>query len=67
MQMVAGVLALVLLLGSGTLGWAAVSYRLSHPQEILSFSEDALQVAGELLVVCTAVVAALWTREREIV
>jgi hypothetical protein len=53
---------LVLLLGSATLGWAAVSFRLSHPQELLGFSEDVLQLSGELLAVSAAVVASLRTR-----
>jgi hypothetical protein len=54
---VAGVWAAVLLVGSVTMGWAAVSYRVSHPTHPLGFGEDWLQLVGEAAAALTAAFA----------
>ena len=43
----AGALAAVLLIGSATMGSAAISYRIGHPTHPLGFIEDWLQLIGE--------------------
>jgi hypothetical protein len=49
------VLAAILLVGTATFGWAAVSYRLTHPGALIGFAEDTAQVAGELLAAGAAI------------
>jgi hypothetical protein len=50
-----GALAAILLVGTATFGWAAVSYRLTHPGALIGFAEDTIQVGGELLAVGAAI------------
>jgi hypothetical protein len=45
---VAVAVALVLLLGSFTIGGAAVGHRLARPEHPLGFAENLLQLAGEV-------------------
>ena len=45
------VVAAILLIGTATFGWAAVSFRLTHPGLVIGFAEDSPQLAGELLAV----------------
>jgi hypothetical protein len=54
------VLATVLLIGSATMGSAAISYRVIHPTHPLGFTEDWLQLLGE----ATAAVPAALTAAR---
>lgn len=49
------VLAAVLLIGSATMGSAAISYRVSHPTHPLGFIEDWLQLLGEATALLPAV------------
>lgn len=49
MPTVGAVLAVILLIGSATLGSDAVSYRLTHPGGSIGFAEDWLQIPGEAL------------------
>jgi hypothetical protein len=57
--------ALVMLMGSATLGSAAMAFRLSHPDAVLGFAEDTLQLTGELLAAGAGIVPALrLTRHR---
>jgi hypothetical protein len=51
MPAVGGAFAAILLIGTATFGWAAVSYRLTHPTAVVGFAEDCLQLAGEALAV----------------
>lgn len=52
-----GVLAAVLLIGSATMGSAAISYRVSHPRHPLGFSEDWLELLGQATAAAAAVFA----------
>jgi len=49
MSSVGAMLAVILLVGSTTLGADAVSYRLTHPAQTLGFTEDWLQILGETM------------------
>ena len=55
---VGGGLAAVLLIGSATMGWPAISYRISHPTHPLGFTEDWLQLIGEATAALSAAFAA---------
>jgi uncharacterized membrane protein len=57
-----GMLAAVLLIGSATMGSAAISYRVSHPAHPLGFSEDWLELLGQ----ATAAVAAAFALARHL-
>jgi hypothetical protein len=54
----AGALAAALLIGSATMGPAAISYRISHPAHPLGFAEDWLQLLGEATTAVAALAAA---------
>jgi hypothetical protein len=58
--------ALVMLVGSATLGSAAMALRLSHPEAVLGFAGDALQLAGELLAAGAGIVAAVQLRRHRL-
>ena len=49
MPAVGGAFAVILLIGSATLGSAGVSFRLTHPGAVLGFAEDSIQLAGEVI------------------
>jgi hypothetical protein len=55
---VAGAFAAVMLVGSATAGWAAISYRISHPTHPLGFIEDWLEVLGLATAALVALAAA---------
>ena len=57
-------LAAVLLIGSATMGSAAISYRITHPAHPLGFTEDWLQLLGEATTVIPAALAAARCRLR---
>lgn len=57
MPTVGGVFAAILLIGSATLGAAAVSYRLTHPGAVIGFAEDSLQVLGEAITLGAGIAA----------
>ena len=52
-----GVFAVILLIGSATLGADAVSYRLTHPGAVIGFAEDSLQLLGEAITVGAGIAA----------
>jgi hypothetical protein len=65
-SLVAGcVLAAVLLIGSATMGSAAISYRVSHPTHPLGFTEDWLQLLGEATAAVPAALSAARHRLRK--
>jgi hypothetical protein len=57
MPAVTGVFASILLIGSVTFGWRAVSLRLFHPGEIIGFLEDSLQIVGEAIATMAGILA----------
>jgi hypothetical protein len=58
----AAAFAAILLVGSFTVGWQAVSYRITHPGAVMGFAEDTLQLAGEAIAVAAGVAAVVQRR-----
>ena len=57
MPAVGAAFAAILLIGAATFGSAAVSFRLTHPELIIGFAEDSLQLVGEVIAVVAGIAA----------
>jgi hypothetical protein len=57
MPAVGGAFASILLIGAATFGWAAVSFRLTHPGAVIGFTEDCIQLVGEAIAVVAGIAA----------
>jgi len=57
MPAVGAAFATILLLGAATFGSASVLFRLTHPELVIGFTEDTLQLIGEVLAVVAGIAA----------
>jgi len=46
-----------LLIGAATFGSASVSFRLTHPGLVIGFTEDSLQLIGEVIAIVAGIAA----------
>ena len=49
--------AAILLIGAATFGSASVSFRLTHPGLVIGFTEDSLQLIGEVIAIVAGIAA----------
>jgi hypothetical protein len=49
--------AAILLLGAATFGSASASFRLTHPGLVIGFTEDSLQLIGEVIAIVAGIAA----------
>jgi hypothetical protein len=57
MPAVGAAFAAILLIGSATFGSASVLFRLTHPGLVIGFTEDSLQVIGEVIAIVAGIAA----------
>src|SRR5919108_2889610 len=57
MPAVGAAFAAILLIGDATFGSASVSFRLTHPGLVIGFTEDSLQLIGEVIAVVAGIAA----------
>ncbi len=57
MPAVAAAFAAALLVGSVTIAAASVLYRLTHPEQLIGFVADTLQVGGEVVAIAAGIAA----------
>jgi hypothetical protein len=57
MPAVGAAFAAILLIGAATFGSASVSFRLTHPELVIGFAEDSLQLVGEVIAIVAGIAA----------
>ncbi len=66
MPVVGGLFACILLVGAATFGSASVHFRLTHPAAVIGFTEDSIQVVGEVIAIGAGCVTAVQFVQRRL-